>query len=1117
MRLSRRRLPAPDDLPARAVRTLSELTDEQRAAVGRRSGPLLLAAGAGSGKTSVLVERFVSAVREDGVAPGRILAITFTDRAAGELRIRVRRRLLELGEREAARDTEAAYVTTFHGFCARVLRGRALAAGLDPQFAILDDAFAGRLRERAFGQALADIIVEGSRREAVDVVAAYGADRLRGMIVGVYQELRSRGQGAPRLPDAAPRARGDGEPAERGAVAVCAVLADLLAGFGDRYGALKQERGALDFDDLEIRARDLLQGRESVRRGLSERFDLLMVDEFQDTNARQLAILAALERDNLFTVGDEQQAIYGFRHADVSLFRARRAALDGRGGSLELTINFRSRPEILDVVNAIFEERFGDRHMALIAERETSGGDEPLVELLLSGTAGWGGEDVGDDGVPEHWRRAEAQALAERIAALLAGGETTAGDVAVLLRSAGDLDMYEEALRRVGLSTLASVGAYWERLEVVDLLGYLRVLANPRDELALYGALAGPLAGISADGLALIAAGAQAAGGGAWEVLGRLAGEVDEGTAAGGPEASRPGPLTGLTAWDRSLLVRFTSRLTEERRMASRRTLAELIERAVGQSGYGEKLLALEWGERRLANVHKLIRLARRYEATEGRDLRGFLNHVAYLQSNRAGAEPDAPAAGSAFDAVQLMTVHAAKGLEFPVVCVADLGRRRNLPTPDLLVDGDRIGLRLLTLEGGDASSALDFDDLWAESRRRQGEEEERIFYVAMTRARERLLLSGAVDFERWPQGERAPAISWLGPAISGELTDILAGRGAGVTDLSVGGDGRGVVRLRVNTAEATRARSRAQGATAPAVAAPPEPEQLQLDLATAGPPASTPVRRPGVGPLSYTALAGLERCGYRYYLEQVIGLGEDRSAARGGRRGADELIARTRGTLIHRLLEDVDFRGLRLPDAGDVERVASELGVRVEPGERDEILAMLLTVARAAAAGLEPAVRVASAGSVHREYPFAFSLGPDEPLLSGVIDVLAREPDGGVLVLDYKSDRLGQEEDLEALTERDYSLQRLLYALAILREGAPSVDVIHWYLRRPHEWATLRHLASERPALETQLRERIGSVLSDPFTVSSTPHRDLCATCPGRRRLCSWTDAETLRDLPGG
>src|SRR5262249_2992335 len=141
------------------MRALSDtLTDEQERAVARRAEPVLLAAGAGSGKTSVLVERFVRAVGEDRVEPARVLAITFTDRAAGELRVRVRQRLLELGEREAAREADAAFVSTFHGFCARLLRGHPLLAGLDPEFEILDEGLAARVRERAFRNALGSFL-----------------------------------------------------------------------------------------------------------------------------------------------------------------------------------------------------------------------------------------------------------------------------------------------------------------------------------------------------------------------------------------------------------------------------------------------------------------------------------------------------------------------------------------------------------------------------------------------------------------------------------------------------------------------------------------------------------------------------------------------------------------------------------------------------------------------------------------------------------------------------------------------------------------------------------------------------------------------------------------------
>jgi ATP-dependent exoDNAse (exonuclease V) beta subunit len=394
------------------------LTAEQEQAVARRGEPLLLSAAAGSGKTSVLVERFVRAVREDGVAPGRILALTFTERAAGELRERVRARFLELGEREAARDTEVAFVGTFHGFCARLLRAHPLMAGLDPDFTILDEGFAGRLRDRAFSAALRDF-VRDERSTAVDLLAAFGVDRVHAMIAAVHAQLRSQGQRLPRLPSPLAAGAESIEPEQADAAAACLLLDELLAGFGDAYEQLKHARGAVDFDDLELCARELLDERASVWDTWSQRFELLMVDEFQDTNPRQLAILRALDRGNLFTVGDELQSIYGFRHADVSLFRARRAELAELGGSLALRSNFRSRAELLDVVNVAFAERFFD-FVPLVAGREEQrpSESEPRAELLLTSRSGWeDGEDLATqvaEGLPTAplWRQAEARLLA---------------------------------------------------------------------------------------------------------------------------------------------------------------------------------------------------------------------------------------------------------------------------------------------------------------------------------------------------------------------------------------------------------------------------------------------------------------------------------------------------------------------------------------------------------------------------------------------------------------------------------------------------------------------------------------------------------------------------------
>jgi ATP-dependent helicase/nuclease subunit A len=1164
------------------------LTDEQEQAVARRGEPLLLAAGAGSGKTSVLVERFVRAVREDGVAPGRILAITFTERAAGELRERVRARFQELGEREAARDTEAAFVSTFHGFCARLLRAHPLLAELDPEFAILDEGLAARLRGQAWASALAGFL-QGERSEAVELMAAWGADRVRAMVGGIYAELRSRGERLPRLPepvfqpalptlairptdpeatdpeatdpeatdpeatppDEAPSeetaAEELGEVDAEGARA-CALLNELLERFGGAYSALKQARGAVDFDDLELGARGLLDGHESVRRTWAERFELMMVDEFQDTNPRQLAILEALERGNLFTVGDELQSIYGFRHADVSLFRARRDELAGQGRSLSLTRNFRGRKPLLEAVNAVFAERFVDRYAPLEAGRaEAAAPEEPIVELLLTHKRGWEDDErlakqvAGDLPSAPRWRQAEARLLAQRVAELVDSGATSAGDVAVLLRAVGDLEVYERALQERGLSTLATVGGFWGRQQVGDLVAYLRALANPLDELALYGTLASPLVGVSSDGLALLGAAAKASRRSVWETV---------------REAAVQGTSTiRLPPADRALLAGFRERFEAERVAAAGRTISQLIERALDASGYLEHVLSLNWGERRLANVHKLLRVARRYEASEGRDLRGFLDHVAHQQDGLSGAEPDAPVADGEADAVRLMSIHAAKGLEFGVVCVADLGRAQNLGVPDLLVDGERIGLRLARLDGSEATPSLAWGELCEERKRAQIEEEDRILYVAMTRARERLLLSGAVDLERWPeQRPGAPAISWLGPALAAQLPASVQSFDPPARELIVGArDGEQVrVRLLLNAPETlgtvlrldrpaprsptdarrdpedtasedvnTIATGAKKGEQHSLERPPGDPARLGDPMRPDHPAAQGEPLRHGAtartgdparpDTLSYTSLTELARCGYRFYLERVLRLPElppprDLESQRGG------LEARVRGTIVHRLLESLDFLPAAAPSPDDVAVLARELGVRVSPHEREELAALL-----SSALDTPLAARLAAAaGDARREYPFAFSLAPDAPLLTGVIDLLAREPSGGLLVVDYKSDRIAPDEDLPALVEREYSIQRLLYALAVLRDGAQSVEIVHWFLHRPSEPIRAVFTAADKPQIEDTIAGLVQNARARPFIVSKSPHRGLCLTCPGRSGLCSWSDADTLRERVG-
>ncbi|MGH3076058.1 MAG: 3'-5' exonuclease, partial [Gaiellales bacterium] len=262
-------------------------------------------------------------------------------------------------------------------------------------------------------------------------------------------------------------------------------------------------------------------------------------------------------------------------------------------------------------------------------------------------------------------------------------------------------------------------------------------------EAALLGLLASPLVGVSSDALALLSMAARGRRGTLWDAL------DDGGIRVPAADAER---LDAFRGW-----------FAAERAQAPRHALDALLARAIERTAYDLHVLTLPGGPRRLANVHKLLRLAAGFEARRGRDLRGFID-LATAELQADAREPDAPVDLDGLDAVRLMTIHAAKGLEFPVVVVADLGRQGNVRQGDLLVDGDEVGLRLISIDGSKAK-ALDFAAIEEGRRRADEAEERRIVHVALTRAQERLVLSGAARLgERWPRsGPGAPPLSWVG------------------------------------------------------------------------------------------------------------------------------------------------------------------------------------------------------------------------------------------------------------------------------------------------------------------------------------------------------------------
>ena len=1027
-----------------------ELTAEQLMAIERRDGDLLLDAGAGSGKTAVLVERFARAVVEDGVDVGQILAITFTEKAAAELRERIRSRLRQLGDQDSARGAEGAWISTIHAFGARVLRTHALAAGLDPEFTVLEEHRAAELSGAAFEAALA---AHAASPDGAALLLSYGPGPLRAAVLVAHGQLRAIGQMAPTLP----------APLGELEIGMWDGLEALLASYGERYAALKRSASALDFEDLELLARDLLR-REEIGGRYRARFRHVMVDELQDTNRVQLELVDLVAGGGaLFMVGDAQQSIYGFRNADVELFLERGRELEARGARASLTVNFRSRPEILSVVNESFEQLMGERFRPLVASREpASEPPEPRVELLVVDK---GSDWEEDDSLARPWRLAEARVLAGRLAELIHVEGHAAGDVVLLTRATTDLRVYERALEAAGVATYVIGGrGYWGHPQVVQVVAYLRALANPLDQEALYATLLSPLGGgLSLDGLVLYAAGAESA----------------------------------LTQADREALERFRGWFDGERIAAARLGAEELIDRALEASGYELALLSMPDGRRRLANVRKLMRLARTWELEGGSDLAGFVDLLGRLQSGPGRArESEAPMETEGLDAVALMTIHRAKGLEFPVVCVADLGRG---PTygRDLLRlsrDGGRLGLMVARpglARNMRTPTYAELSDLqWAAEQ----DEERRLFYVAMTRARERLILSGAMK----PAGSAArsgtPA-DWIVPV----LRDLPGVRYAWISADSEYVDHN-------NCGQHTQSR--------PVVPAVPAPRPALAPLPV---PARAPAPAP-LSTLSYSAIQDHARCGYRFYVERILGVlptSEEPVSGSGPGRSAPTGMAsaggRQRGTEVHQLLHRIDFRRPVVPSA-----VSRDVADLLEAFARSRIGA-----------------RLAAATDVRREQQFAFPF--EGTLVTGTFDVLARESPERLLVVDYKTDRLDGS-TAAAVAAGEYGVQRLIYAIAALRQAAawvlpvsptgpaspsPSiaggvpqqqVEVVHLFLEAPGEAASETYVAADLEELERELGQVSADLRAGVFEVAGTPGRSLCRGCPAQDGLCSWPPELTRR-----
>lgn len=1062
------------------------LSPQQRAAVERSGQDVCVVAGPGSGKTRVLVERFHWLVERQHVSPLRILAITFTEKAAHEIKARLVKQFAD--KPQLRQQIERAYVSTLHAFCMRLLRENAVAAGLDPRFEILDERDAAAALHECAAQALDELFQQHPRAfrglmsawktidPAADLIHVYEAIRVSGGSPGSLPAAPAGGNASDwliaavrRMLAASPRGTTDAQRRrlhllddwlraapdlhtlpvgihhfrilnefkcdKRGlkeghpiydAVdevrnvllpAARAQLIDLHYGphrqtlvetvrrFHQLYTERKRATSVLDFSDLEERAIALLRRHAPLREKVRLSFGAVLMDELQDTNPLQWELMDMVRReDRFFAVGDINQSIFGFRHAEPRVFRAYRDRIEASGAAVDqLSRNHRSREAILRAVDAVTGGLDGIEPNPLDAGREFAEAPGPCVEVIAAVA-----QDNDDAAL------LEARWVARRIREIegtlpvsskdanhpQATRPAQFSDIAVLVRNSSAVDNLEQAFREFSVPFLMNRGrAFFEELEITDLVAWLRVLANPRDEIALSTVLRSPFFGISD------------------EALLRL--KPDPGASLA--DGVRNFEAAAAAAWqpeDIERLQRFRSLLRDLRALREDVSPDRLLARAIDQCGYEDGLLPRE-----RTNLDKFLHLLRTWHTRRPRPLAELLDSLEDLR--KAQAEPSAPANDTP-DAVQVLTIHASKGLEFPVVFVAAMHLGVRSDKPALLYSAEQgLGVLWRDPENGDSISDAAHEKCWTRTQQREAEEADRLLYVAMTRAEELLVLSYA---ERNRQGGRWPQ------RVAEALPSLIR---------------------RVDMPPAMDFPPPAAGVARDPDPLPAPPLEAQFDSTA-----------------SVTALAQFQSCPRQYYLQRYLGWQPDALPGGGLTYDPEETVAE-------------DSSGELTPTqlGSAVHAILAGLPGDAYPAEAHELAERFRRS--------ELGARAARAVRVEREFDFAFVL--EQIVLRGQIDLWFEEGEE-LLLADYKTDRY------DASRGEHYAIQLRLYALAIEKVAGRLPDQAWLYFLRPNEPVSV-DLSSASLA---SAREMVARFREAQNTLSFPLHEGQhCFHCGFYRGLC--------------
>jgi len=731
------------------------LIEEQLDAVhfGQGHKDLAIAAGAGAGKTGVLVERYLHAIKEFGESPAELLTITFTRKAAAEVKRRIVDRLREEGFSDQARQAQVGPISTIHGYCERLLREYPFDAGLDPRFEILTPNSTHEL----IAQCSTEILAEEEfmdecesdllRMRGIRSYAGSQAETIEAWIIKTIDEFRVAGKTPEDLEKLAEsseavrtawanyletcgkesridlphgwiidglksggepwmRARAYEEVEEKSARATQG-LASLAARTWRRLIYEFDRSASLDFSELETRALRLLQSRPEIIEG---KYTRLLIDEAQDLNPVQYALVRATPVKQMLLVGDAQQSIYGFRGAKRGLFQDYLKVAETR----HLVVNWRSTPLLLGAMKSMFERIWGDEYTRMRPAIGSITEDDPF--------------DTDGAGAPvEIWKANKADVgIASGIREMIDTGDVRPSDVTVLIRTANDLEDIVRSMRSKNLDPkiLGAGRRYFQRNEIRDLGSALSVAANPLDDLALISLMRSPLVGISLDGCMRSAALARDVGKPIMETL----------------MESTPLDETDAKRW--SELLRWLLPLSQT---ADRVPAWEVLSRVMADTQADLRFAMANNASQLIANSRKLLQIAMENREMSAAEFGEWISNRQSFRISGASALSDAEYDLDSDDRPSIATMHSAKGLEWEVVVVDATQKHWSSKLDDLRIDSFSGVLAVALREAGvrerDRKQPRAHAAIAHRNQKAEIEEVRRLMYVAMTRAKKRLAI----------------------------------------------------------------------------------------------------------------------------------------------------------------------------------------------------------------------------------------------------------------------------------------------------------------------------------------------------------------------------------------